>query len=189
MRSSLEALRVPLVRYLASALGAAVGTSPSRTTTSGERRRISLKQTSTANRLERDSLSEESSTGSRVTSARGGRSASRWARSTGATATPDGGSRPRNRLVPIVDAEVGVGVGRFVGAREASHGAWGAGPTAGDLDLHARHVVLGLVNVGAVNTCTRYQTTDIFGTKNQLGRTYRRARSGQGTRRWGCFWG
>ena len=50
-----------------------------------------------------------------------------------------------------VDAEGGVGIGGLVGAGELDHGAGAAAAAVDDLDLDAGDVVLGLVDVGAVD--------------------------------------
>lgn len=52
----------------------------------------------------------------------------------------------------IVNAEVGVGIGGFVDTGKLDQGTGIACSTASDLDLHAGHVVLWLVDVGAVDT-------------------------------------
>jgi hypothetical protein len=68
------------------------------------------------------------------------------------TAGPDSRAGHGESLVSVVDAEVGVGVGGLVSTRELDHGAGLAATATLDLDLHAGDVVLGLVDVGAVNT-------------------------------------
>jgi hypothetical protein len=68
------------------------------------------------------------------------------------SALPDSWAGHGESLAAVVDAEVGVGVGCLVCAGELDQGAGCAAATTLDLDLHARDVVLGLVDVGAVNT-------------------------------------
>jgi hypothetical protein len=68
------------------------------------------------------------------------------------TAGPDSRAGHGESLVSVVDAEVGVGVGGLVGTGELDHGAGVAAAATRDLDLHAGDVVLGLVDVRAVNT-------------------------------------
>jgi hypothetical protein len=68
------------------------------------------------------------------------------------TAGPDSRAGHGEGLVSVVDAEVGVGVGSLVSTGELDHGAGVAAAATRDLDLHAGDVVLGLVDVGAVNT-------------------------------------
>jgi hypothetical protein len=103
----------------------------------------------------------------------GGLSLGRGGRCRASTATsstsPDSWAGHGEGFAAVVDAEVGVGVGGLVRAGELQsvskrrsnvceeityldHGTWGTAAAASDLDLHARDVVLGLVDVGAVNT-------------------------------------
>jgi len=72
--------------------------------------------------------------------------------SAGGTALPDSWAGHWESLATVVDGEVGVAVGCLVSARELDHRARGTGSSVLDLDLHARHVVLWLVDVGAVDT-------------------------------------
>lgn len=71
----------------------------------------------------------------------------------GGSTTPDLGAGHGEVLSTVVDREVGVGVGLLVGTGELDHlGVNLAGTTTGDSDLHAGDVVLGLVDVGSVDT-------------------------------------
>jgi len=65
---------------------------------------------------------------------------------------PDSRSWHGESLAAVVDAEVGIGVGGLVCARELDEGTGGTTTAAYDLDLHAPDVVLWLVDVGAMNT-------------------------------------
>lgn len=69
-----------------------------------------------------------------------------------AAARPDSWSREGEVFEAAVDAEVGIVIGVLVGTRELNGVAGNAGASISDLDLHARNEVLGLVDVGAVNT-------------------------------------
>jgi hypothetical protein len=78
---------------------------------------------------------------------------SRAAGTTGSgSALPDSWAGHGESLAAVVDAEVGVGVGGLVSTGELDHGTGSTAAAALNLDLHARDVVLGLVDVGAVNT-------------------------------------
>jgi hypothetical protein len=82
----------------------------------------------------------------------GGIAAASRATSRGGTA-PDLGAGHGEGLGTVVDGEVGVLVSVLVGAGELDHLSIDlAGATTGDGDLHAGDVVLGLVDVGSVDT-------------------------------------
>jgi hypothetical protein len=155
---NLEALGVPLVELLAGkACIAGLGSSPVDATTALAPR-SSGNSASVASSLSRlSSRLGDGRQGSGLRS-RGSLLASRGSGGRGAgtaagrTASPDLGAGHGELLAAVVDAEVGVGVGGLVSAGELDHGAGRAAAAANDLDLHARDVVLGLVDVGAVNT-------------------------------------
>lgn len=69
----------------------------------------------------------------------------------GAAAAPDSGARKGKGLDAVVDAHGSVRVRGLVGARELDQRAGAARAAVLDLDLHAGHVVFGLVDVGSVN--------------------------------------
>lgn len=77
----------------------------------------------------------------------------RGRRITAAATLPNGGAREGEVLDAIVDAEVGIVVCIGVGAGELDDGSGGTRASVLDLDLDARNVVLGLVDVGPMNTC------------------------------------
>jgi hypothetical protein len=64
---------------------------------------------------------------------------------------PDGRTGEGEGFVTAVDAEVGVGIGGLVGARELDEGRRGAGAAVLDADLGAGDEVLGLVDVRRVD--------------------------------------
>lgn len=68
------------------------------------------------------------------------------------TTAPDGRAGHGEVLEAGVNVKVGVSVTVRVSARELDHGPGGSRATVGDLNLNARDVVLGLVDVGSVDT-------------------------------------
>lgn len=164
--SSLEALRVPLVGSLARAGRAALSTvealatalavlgSAASTTSTGSRSRSGV---------------VGSGLGSNSSGHGGGRGLLLdGSRATGGTAGPDLGTGHGESLAAVVDGEVGVGVGSLVGTGELDHGAGGSGTTTLDLDLKAGDVVLGLVDVGAVDTDV-LETGEVLAVRGVLG--------------------
>ena len=127
---SLHALRVPLVANLAGSGRAA------------RRARVSA---ATA-------LSPHGSAGRSGVAGLGLRGAAAAVAAVAAAAGPDRRAGDSELLEAVVDAEVGVGVAGLVGAGELDGGARGAAAAVHDLDLHARDVVLRLVDVGPVDT-------------------------------------
>lgn len=71
-----------------------------------------------------------------------------------ARAIPDRWAGKGERSVADVDNEIGIWVGGPVCAWEPHHWPWGSVAATGDPDLHAGDVVLWLVNMGAVDTCS-----------------------------------
>ena len=70
----------------------------------------------------------------------------------GGAASPDGRSWNLEGLEAVVNAEVGVVVGGLVGTGELDSRTGGSAAAASDLDLGTADIVLGLVDVGSVNT-------------------------------------
>lgn len=83
---------------------------------------------------------------------RGRRRGSRRLSTAAVTASPDSLRGEGEVLVSAPDAEVPGGIRLLVATGELDHGAWDAGAVAGNLDLGAAVVELGLAIVGAVDT-------------------------------------
>lgn len=144
----LQALRVPLVGSLAGAGRAALGAVEALTTT------LAVHASAVSSRRLGGS-GRGVAGGGRVAGSRGVGGSRRVGRARGArssAALPDGGAGHGEGLVATVDAEVGVGVGGLVGTGELDDGTGLAAAATSNLDLDARDVVLGLVDVGAVDT-------------------------------------
>lgn len=70
---------------------------------------------------------------------------------TARSTAPHSRARHGKVLEAVVDAEVGIFVGGLVRARELHRRSGGAAAASGDLDLDARHEVLGFVHEGLVD--------------------------------------
>lgn len=156
--SFLDTLGVPVVGSLAATLGAALSTGEALATALSVHGSAASSGGSLLGRGSR-SRSDNSGHGGLSRGSGGGRGrgdlllgGSRGRATSGSTALPDSRAGHGEGLAAVVDAEVGVGVGGLVSTGELDHGARLAATTAGNLDLHAGDVVLGLVDVGAVNT-------------------------------------
>lgn len=145
----LLALGVVGVHGLARALGAALGAIEASATALGP---LSSAASSGSRSGSRSGLGGESggSRSSRGVVGRGGRG--RTSAGGSSTSLPDGRTGHGESLAAVVDAEVGVWVRGLVGTGELDSGTGGTAAATLNLDLHARDVVLGLVDVGAVNT-------------------------------------
>jgi hypothetical protein len=71
--------------------------------------------------------------------------------------------------VSAVDVEGRIWVGIPIRAWELYERAWSAVATTGHLDLHARDVVLGLLDVRAVDACDRWVSRRPHRQRNELG--------------------
>ena len=135
--SPLHTLRVPLVGSLAATGRAALGTTPAASTTLLVHARAAAAATTTT-----------------TTTTAAAASTTAIAATTAAATT----TRPNSRagesegLDAVVDAHGSVGVVVPVRTRELDHGTGAAAATVLDLDLNARDVVLGLLDVRSVNT-------------------------------------
>jgi len=131
--SCLNTLRVVLVRNLAGARRAAAGTRPVLATT------LSV-QSSTCTTTTTASVATAVVAATAVVTATSGAAAARV----------HGRSREWEGLVAVVDVEIGIAVTGLVGSRKLDEGTRCAGAPALNLDLDARDIVLGLVDVRAV---------------------------------------
>jgi hypothetical protein len=141
----LQALGVPRVDGAASSLRAAVGT--------GESASTALSVHSGTGRRRSSGLLSSRLLSSGLLGSGGLSSGGLGGGSRAGTAGPDGRAGHGELLEAVVDAEVGVLIGVLVGAGELSHGSRDAATATDDLDLDAGDVVLGLVDVRAVDTC------------------------------------
>lgn len=157
LASFLDTLGVPVVGSLAATLGAALSTGEALATALSVHGSAASSGGSLLGRGSRGGSNNSGHGGLGRSSGRGrGRrdlllGGSRGGRAT-STALPDSRAGHGEGLAAVVDAEVGIGVGGLVSTGELDSGARSTATTTLNLDLHARDVVLGLVDVGAVDT-------------------------------------